>query len=176
LADFFRLITPDAVVIYPRRGKLLLLATGAAMFLCSGFWTWTTRELDKAVISALSISFFGPCLGYAIFRLVRRTPSLIISQSGLYDGSSALGGFVFHWSEIECAYVSFVGRQKMLSIKLKNQEEFLSRVGWVKRIWMRYSIYLVGSPVSISAITLPIKLEELAELIHRHAPEIPIHQ
>lgn len=165
-SDYLAQLTPDAFVVYPSRVKLLLLAMVCVAFVALGFYIWSADHGDK-VIAIVDWIFFGLALLFFIGRLLRQAPSLIVNQSGILDSSSGFGRYFLHWGEIDSIYISSLGRQRFLSIRLKDLEPFLSRQSAVKARLMRANIKLVGAPVNISATTLPVKLEELLAVIQQ---------
>jgi hypothetical protein len=175
LVDYTPFLTPDAVVIYPSRGKLLLLALGSAAFVVLGFFMWSTGQTKNQVGGVLSIVFFGACFLFGAARLIWRRPSLIISPNGIFEGSSALGGYLLRWDEIHSVYISTMrvnvfSSQRFLSVRLNNTEEFLARQSSAKARLMRMNMGLVGAPINISSSTLPMTLEEIINVIQQKSP------
>jgi hypothetical protein len=175
LADYNQFLTPDAVVIYPSRGKLLLLVLGGAAFIALGLFLWRTGQIKNQVVAILSVVFFGACFVFGVIRLIWRKPSLIISPMGILERSSALGSYLLRWDEIDSVFISTMqvtafSSQRFLSIRLKNTEEFLARQSSARARLMRMNMGLVGAPINISASTLPVKLEELIEVMQQKSP------
>jgi len=165
-------LTPDAVVIYPSRGRVLLLGLGAAAFVALGFFLWRIGGIRNQIVAVAAGGFFGMCFFFALYKLIWRQPALIISSSGLVDNSSALGGYAIRWNEVESVYISTMrtslfSSQHFLSIRLKRPEEFLNRQSSFRARLMKANVSLVGAPVNISANTLPIKLEELVAMVQQ---------
>src|SRR5690242_9163982 len=104
LSNVSQLMTPDAIVIYPSRVKMLLLTLGAAAFVALGVFILQLGSSDDRWIGFASIGFFGLCLGIGISKLARRTPALIIHSSGLFDNGSALSAGFLPWDEIESVF------------------------------------------------------------------------
>ncbi len=84
----------EDIVIFPSRKKLVLMAVGAFVFIAIGVFIirkpetfWIVRVLG----GYLGVAFFGICLGYAIFRLIKPKPSLVINDEGVFDNASAVG-------------------------------------------------------------------------------------
>ena len=167
--DYHLLLTPDAFVVYPSRGKLVLMAIGCIALTACAIAEWLEGSLEYRIVALAAGVFFGLVFVLVIMRLVKRTPSLILNQSGIFDNSSALGGYFLRWEEIDSIFISSMtvsmNRQRFLSIKVKDTDRFLSQQGTLKAKMMRANIKLVGAPVNISANTLPIRLEELLEVI-----------
>jgi hypothetical protein len=174
LTDFNPLITPDATVIYASRIKLFLLTCGSAAFMALGVWFWNQGGIEPALIAVLTTSSSGVCLVFGISGLIQRKPALILNHEGLYDGSSALGGIVLHWQDVEGMYISSVRRQRFLSITVRNPDELLQQAGLLKAFLMRSNIALVGAPVNISAISFSMTFEELIQLFKKHCPAVSV--
>lgn len=173
-SDYLAQLTPDAVVLYPSRAKLLLFALIAAAFVVGCFFMWNDPRPKYRVVAVVGGVFFGLAMLFLFARLVRRVPALIVNQSGIFDNSSGIGGYFLRWEEIDSMYVSSINRQKFLSIRLKDPERFLSQQGGMKARLMRANVKLVGAPVNISANILPVKLEELIRIIQERAPAVRV--
>lgn len=181
LARINQLMTPDAIVIYPSKKKLLLMAVGAAVFVGLGVFFLLSsdpqfRDWDVRAAAIASIVFFGFCLAYAAWRLVRPTPALVIHPSGLFDHASALSAGFLRWDEISRIFVTKIKNQKFLAIGVKDVEGFLNRQTGMKAKLMRMNVRLAGSAVCIPANTLPISLEELIRSIQQKSPQISVGQ
>lgn len=172
-SDYLAQLTPDAFVVYPSRGKLVLFALLSAGFVVAGFFIWSNDRNDRFVAVADWI-FFGFALLFFISRLGQRVPALIVNQSGIFDKSSGLSGYFLRWEEIDSIYISQMGRQRFLSIRLKDPEAFLSNFSGFKVKMMRANMKLVGAPLNISASTLPMKLEDLITAIQQKSPALRV--
>ena len=179
LAHIHQLMTPDAIVIYPSKKKLLLLALGAAAFVGFAIFMLLSpdpefRDWDVRAAAIAGIVFFGLCLAYALWRLVRPTPALVIHPSGLFDNASALSAGFLRWDEISRIFVAQIKNQKFLAIAVKDVEGLLNRQTGVKAKLMKMNVRLAGTAVSIPANTLPISLEELIRHIQQKCPDIHV--
>jgi hypothetical protein len=124
LAHINQLMTPDAIVIYPSRKKLLLMVVGAAVFVGLGTFFLLSpdpefRDWDVRAAAIASVVFCGLCLAYAIWRLARPSPALVIHPSGLFDNASALSAGFLRWDEISRVYVAKIKNQRFLAIAVK---------------------------------------------------------
>ena len=162
-------LTPDAFVVYPSRGKLVLMAIGCIALTACAVAEWLQGSLEYRIVALAAGAFFGLVFLLIIMRLVKPSPALIVNYSGILDNSSALGGYFLRWEEIDSVFISSMtvsmSRQRFLSITVKDTDRFLSQQGTVKAKMMRANIKLVGAPVNISANMLSIRLEELLEVI-----------
>ncbi len=174
MIDYQAELTPDAFVAYPHKGKLVLLMLVCAAFAAIGFGMWNDGKPNDRMIAVADWIFFGGGVAIFLAQLMRRSPSLIVNQSGIFDNSSALKACLLRWEEIDALYISSIGRQRFLSIRLRDAEGFLSRQSGVKAKSMRANIKLVGAPVNIAATTLSVKLEELLEIIRQKYPAVRV--
>lgn len=174
LIDYHPLMTPDATVIYPSRAKLLLLTAGAAVFVVLGFFILRSTDIEERLAGIASIAFFGLCMLYGIWRLVRPAPALIIHPSGIFDNASGLSAGFLRWDEIKGIFVARIRNQRFLAIDIKDMEALLSRQSGLKAKMMKMNVKLAGAAVNIPANTLPISLEELIQNIRQKCPGIQV--
>ena len=162
---------PNTVVIYPSRGRLLLLMCGAFVFVLLGLWIGLNREAlnipmwKVLVASYVGVPFFGACCFYAAFRLIVRRPALILNYEGIVDQGSAVSAGLVRWEEIDRIFTGIIQRQRFISIAVKSPDHFLSRVGGLKERLMRMNISLVGAPVNIPVNTLPMTDGQILQTI-----------
>jgi hypothetical protein len=174
VVDYRSLMTPDSIVIYHSRKKLLLVSAGAAIFIALGVFLLTTGKVEDRIAGIAGIVIFGLCLLVVIWQLTRQVPAIIIHYSGiLYNPSRATSGFL-RWDEIAGIFISRLRTQRFLSIAVKDMDGFLSRRSSLKANLLKINMGLVGAPINISATTLPISLEELIQNIQQKCPNIAI--
>jgi len=179
IAHINQLMTPDAIVIYPSKTKLLLLAAGAALFVVLPIFMLLSpdpklRDWDVRAVTIACIILSGFALAYILWRLARPTPALVIHPSGLFDNASALSAGFLRWDEISSIFVTKVNNQRLLAIAVKDVEAFLTRQTGMKAKLMRMNVRLVGSAVCIPLNTLPLSLEELIRNIQQKCPDIRV--
>ena len=71
-------------------------------------------------------------------------------------------------------YMAKIKNQRILAVRVKDVENFLSRQSGLKSSLMKINLNLVGAPINIPASTLPISLEELIQNIQIKCPNIEI--
>jgi hypothetical protein len=173
LVDYRSLMTPDSIVIYPSRRKLLLIIAGCSAFVALGIFILISD--DKALFLGVStIAVFGLGLLYPAVRLARPTPAVIIHYSGIFDNASGLSAGFLPWEEIMDMYMAKIKNQRMLAIRVKDVESFLNRQSGLKANLMKINVSLIGAPINIPATALPISLEELIQSIQQKCPGITI--
>jgi hypothetical protein len=172
MTDYQQYLTPDAIVLYPNRAKLVLLTVGGVVMMAASYFAWNNaEEIEYRVAGVAGLVFFGFCLLYFLLRFVKPKPSLIITDFGIVDDASALAAGLIRWDEIDNISIATFQRQRFLAVKLKDTQEFLSRQPYIKSRMMRMNISLAGTPVCIPGTSLPMTLEELLQTIQKKQPK-----
>jgi hypothetical protein len=161
----------NRIILYPTRARFLLVAFGSLIFVFLGstIRSWSDQvpvpSWFTAIASYLAMGFFGLCFVYAVYRLVVRKPSLILSREGILDNASAVSAGFVRWEEVDRIFYSSMMNQEFVSIALKDTEGFLGRIGGVKATLMRANVGLVGAPINLPANALAVSSAELLKLI-----------
>jgi len=168
-------LTPDAVVIYSSRAKLLPLVLGASVFLALSLLLWKALVISNQA-GLTACVFFGAGLGLGLVMWFRKRPALIINSTGIFDQSSTLTGYAVLWDEADAIYVSSTALEgsklRFLSIRLKDPEAFIRRQEPVRAMLMKANVSQLGAPVAISAMILSVSLEELVTIIRQKCPAL----
>lgn len=161
------------LTIYPSRRKLGLAAVGALAFVGAGFFIVSDRTVPffiKIVGGYGGIAFFGLCLPFCLYRLIRPKPMIVVSRDGLFDNASAIGAGWLRWHEIaEIKILSFMS-QRFLGIVPVNLESVLARTSFWRRLFLRMNRQLVHAPINIPESVLPMSVDELLEKINEYRP------
>ena len=152
--------------MFPSKAKLVRVAVGASVFVAGGvFILYSPPTLTRLVVGYLVVAFFGIGLVYALLRLVKPVPSLVISSEGIFENGTAIGAGLLRWSEIAEVRIYTFMNQRFLGIIPTNLEEVLHRQSALKRGLMRLNKGLVETPFNIPENVLPVKLEEIVREI-----------
>jgi hypothetical protein len=151
------------LLIYPSRIKLILLLTGALPFVVAGIFLIRSGGTAITVLGVVTVAFFGSASAYFAHRLIRPRPSVIVDQAGIHDHASvACAGFI-PWREVRRYRTGLVGTQPMLAITVSDPGALLARVSPPRRMLMKPNHRMVGTPVNIPQVGLPIKIDELGK-------------
>jgi hypothetical protein len=162
----------DRLVIYPSRIKTLLVLLGAAAFVVACIWIGSpgiarrVAPWEVFIASYIGVPFFAACGLYALYRLIWRRPALEIDSTGITDAASALGAGHLTWPEVDHIVLYKFYGQLMLGIHPKDPDSILSRLHPVRRSLLKLNNGLGCAPLNIPQVILPMKLSELAELLH----------
>jgi hypothetical protein len=170
-------LTPDAVVIYSSRVKLLRLILGASVFLALSLLFWKARIVSNQT-GLTACVFFGAGLGFGLVMWLRKRPALIVNSVGLFDQSSTLTGYAVRWDEADAIYISSTALEgsklRFLCIRLKDPDAFISRQETLRAMLMKANVRELGAPVAISAMILSVTLEELVTIIRQKCPALRV--
>ena len=162
-------------VVYHSRPRMKKAAIQNLFFLLLAiFILWHGLEKRGGVriydISAAVylVLVFGPCLLWALKRLRVATPALIIGGEGIFDHSSAIGVGQIAWKDIASAYVRALTSQPYLCLVPRDVKAFLRSQPVWRRLLMLANIKLLGAPIIITALALPISLDELKAKVDAH--------
>jgi hypothetical protein len=158
------------------RVKGALLTMGALAFVLISAWMMTVedthRGLPTGVIGLVGIVFFGACLVFGARMLIDSRPGLVVRAEGFEDYSSGIAvGFV-PWSDIREISVLSITGQRFIAVRVTNPEEYMKRGSAMQRMAHRGNMKLCGTPITISANTLRISLDELVRLLEQGARSI----
>ena len=163
----------DELVVPASRAKLVGLALGSACFVLAGAWMLTLAPDEGALVAAIgaaSVIFFGLCGGYAIRRIVRPEPAVVINADGIFDNASALGVGLIRWGEIaELREYEFKG-QIFLGVLPKELDRLLARQPAWKRSAIRANLALGAAPINIPQAVLPVRVADLLRDIRQRYP------
>lgn len=170
----------DEKIIELSKTKLLLLITGAVIFVALGIWMYqlnpawieAQRRFNSPVlvhgIGIVAIVFFGACGAAGINKLFDKRPGLVLSAAGIVDNSSAVSAGLIPWSDIQGFGIHEIQKQKMLVIKLADPEKYIQAGGSMKQALHRMNVRICGSPIAISSNALKINFDELVNLCNSY--------
>lgn len=154
-------MTPDAIVIYPSWKRFLMPMLICAAFVAGGLFLSRSADAEDHMTGILCIVVFGIPILYPLARLVRRTPTLIIHSSGIFDNGSALSVGFLLWDEISSVNIVGIRGQRYLAIEVKDKDAYLRRQSGFKVFVLKLNSKLSSTATYISAMNLSMPLEEI---------------
>ena len=154
----------------------MAVAAGSVAFVVAGAWMLSRVQqegVDVVAVGLAAITFFGASGSYALFRLARPRPAVVINSRGIVDNASALGVGLIEWGEIDQCHEYRFQNQVFLGIVPRDLEALLARLPAWKRSAIRANLLLGAAPVNIPQVVLPMKVSELVREIERrfwHGP------
>ena len=139
---------PD-IVLYPSRWKMALLTLGSLLLASCGPLLWTRGGVFTRCEAVADVLFFGFCGVFALSRLLRPRPSLVISASGITANASAVGAGFIGWDEIAAAGIKSFLVSRFLVIVPHDPQAVLARQPLPRRWVMAANMGLIGSPITI---------------------------
>jgi hypothetical protein len=168
----------DNIEVPNSKIKLLILLIGAIGFVALGIWFVTNpltfmdtgyRDRPKFEIEAVgytSIIFFGLCALVGLFKLFDNKPGLIINDEGIVINPNSPASLI-RWNEIEKFDIKIINRTRLISIYLKDPDEYINRqVSEFKRKALMLTLKSFGTPLSISTNGLNCKFDDLYSFLN----------
>jgi hypothetical protein len=116
----------------------------------------------------ISAPLFSLPLLYSCYRLLKRSPALIISQEGIFDNASIFSAGMIRWEEIKSLFIYNVMDNRLLGIIPFDVETILARQSSVKRFLLRIGNDSSAAPFAIPEDALPMSLEEFLVTIEKY--------
>jgi hypothetical protein len=161
---------PD-IAIYPSVWRVLVNVVLYAGFIFTGLALVTFPETLYRLIGAGVTVYFGLLESYAIFRLVRRAPSLVVGVDGIHDNSSIIAAGRIGWDEV-CA----IERKKNylvhhISVTLADKDAVVWRIGLPRRWLVQIMQTLSEKAIALPPGFLNTPLNEVELLLQRYFAE-----
>jgi hypothetical protein len=164
----------NELVIYPKKGKMILYGIGSFLFVALGVLLigigLSERGVDSLkflIIGGISTLFFGFCMIYWVKSMINLKPALIINSVGITDQSSFISPGLVKWEEIEdIDFVQF-GGQTYLGLFTKDPYLIINRSSSLKRTLNKMNKGLLPSQVNIPVKILNCSVEELVESVSK---------
>lgn len=117
-------------------------------------------------VAVASVAFFGACGAYALFRIARPTPAVVINSQGIVDNASAVSVGFIRWDEIDELREYRFQNQVFLGIVPRDLDAILARQPAWKRSAIRANLRLGAAPVNIPQGVLPMTVTDLLREIN----------
>jgi hypothetical protein len=164
----------NELVIYPKKGKMILYGIGCLIFVVLGgilFWIGLSEggsdSLKFLLIGGIAFLFFGLCMIYWVKSMIKVKPALIINGDGIIDQSTYIAPGLIKWEEIEdIDFVQF-GGQTYLGIFTKDPDLIINRTNSFKSMLNKMNRGLLPSQVNIPVKILNCSAEELVEAVSK---------
>jgi hypothetical protein len=161
--------TSNELVVPTSRAKLVTLVVGSVAFVVAGAWMLTNAEGEGwfvGTVGVATVTFFGACGAYAMFRIARPTPAVVINLQGIVDNASAVSVGFIRWDEIDQLREYRFQNQVFLGIVPRNLDAILARQPAWKRSAIRANLRLGAAPVNIPQAVLPMRVSDLLHEIN----------
>ncbi|MEY8847358.1 STM3941 family protein [Psychroserpens sp. XS_ASV72] len=156
--------------------KITLIAFGSLLFVIFGIgisykagFKISSVNLFPIIIGTISIIFFGMALISMISKLFDQRPGLIISDKGIFDNSSAVGGQLIKWRDVSGFDITNINNNVFILIFVQNPEEYLSNANLFKKFWMKLNGKFYGTPLFVATKFLKCDSAELYITIQKES-------
>jgi hypothetical protein len=149
-------------------GSIIFVALGAYFILHPETFASGRHPLRKDIapfVGVACVLFFGATGIYGLIRLFDKRPGLVIDEDGITDRSSGAAVGRVLWKDIESISVMKVHRTRFLRIMVNNPKQYTKDKRGLRKFTINSNLRMYGTPVSINAVTLQCKFEELERLV-----------
>lgn len=180
------------IVIYPDRAKLIryaalylvatpLMALVGILFLSASLPTSDQTQPGAGIVGVIVGSMMllvgiliGTLLLLTLYRLLAPRPSVVVSEEGVLDGCSLIGGGMglLRWSELE-AIIPAVYRKGMAFVVLvpRDPPAVLARRGPLMRVFLRILNVTLPGKISLPEWLLSLPVSEVCQRIDAAYPQ-----
>jgi hypothetical protein len=145
---------------------LLLLLAGSLVLAALSLVSFGFRPGGPA-LGVLGLVVFGSAAGFLLRRLLVRRPTLVLDAGGLVDRASAVAAGRVPWDRVADVGVQTMGRNRVLSVLLRDPEAWLAAQPPLRRRTMALNAKLLGTPVNIPLSAVDVPEDELLAALAR---------
>jgi hypothetical protein len=146
--------------------RTLGLAGLAVLMIAASYFS---TQIGSRFMGWSGVAFFGLCLVGILSQLLRHGPTVVIDDLGVFDRRLRIGRIP--WEDIASVSVAQVRRQRLISLWLRNEEQYLPQGSAVIRRLAASSRAMGVSPFSMSFMGLTPGLDEAYARLRARLPE-----
>lgn len=143
-----------------RYGVFLL---GSLVFVAAGVFSVFAEGRVGAWIGWSSILFFGGCSLVFVQQIIDTRTRLELNERGIFDRTLGVG--LIPWSDVESAYVLTIHQQSFVCLQLRNEDEWVDRLGATQRRLMGANRALGFQAFNINLSGLGAHPQEVLEIV-----------
>ena len=156
------------MIIKQNKGHTFFLAAVSLLFTVL-FLLFAFAEfvgVFRRLLCLLCVALLGATTVYAFRQLFSKEPLIEICDEYFYDNSSAISLGKIAWEDMERAYV----KSGVLNIDLKNPEEYIARMNWLQRFFIKGNVKMKYGNVCISTERMKKHKKEFFEEFEKRMP------
>lgn len=156
------------IIVYPAMWKTLTNVLGSVMFVAAGYFFAINPDITARLLGIAAIIVFTITGLYAAWRLIIRTPVVVVNPDGLYDNASMFAVGWIPWSEIERIEPRRTYLVRLVGIVPRDRDAVFARVPPLRRMAIGIKAAFANAPVNIPGAFLGRQLDEVQALIERY--------
>ena len=160
----------ERVLIMASSKKMVLVFIASLLGVLVSVWMAFIQEA-KVVMSTVGIvstAVFGITMLYALFRLVKPKPAVIVDAEGFRDQATTFAGRkLVRWTDVEEVFLYDYMGQHYLGVRLHDAESYINAQPAWKRAMIQANINLVNAPINIPQSAVNVYLEQLLSMMQR---------
>ncbi|MBT1704066.1 STM3941 family protein [Chryseosolibacter indicus] len=162
----------ERIEIKLSKRKAVLTFLGAIAFVVAGIWMIALADNQHRfpppllnVTGYSAIILFGAVGLYIFYKMFDSKPGLIIDKDGIHDNSNASSAQLIKWEQIKGLKIEQVMSTKFILIDIHDPEDFMEKIGGLKKKLMKGNYKMYGTPISIISNSLNGDTDYLFKII-----------
>lgn len=160
----------DEVRVMASSKKMVLVFIASLLVVLLSVWLVSIQEGNGVWgnVGLVTGIIFSVSMGYALFRLVKPKPAVIVNRAGFLDQSTSSSSKAFiRWTEVQEVFIyEYMGHQ-YLGVRLKDTEQYVNQLATWKRPMTQANLNLVKCPISIPQSAINVYVQQLFTMMHR---------
>lgn len=180
----------EAFIIHRNHKKLILFISGSLFLtiLCfilaifdwrvinlSGIFELVTQSqilyYALKIILIVGFFFFGYCFVYYMKSHIAKEVILQIDHKGVIDNASEIELGFISWNDIERIYIVKVMGKQLIQIKIRNEEQYLSKLNSFKRKMVKVNLKMGYEIISITLNATKYNIKDICDLMNEYLIE-----
>ena len=160
----------EQVLVMASSKKMVIVFIGSLLLVLASVWLVTFQEGNTIwnTVGTVTAITFGITMLYALFRLVKPKPAVIVNAEGFRDQTTSLGSKAFiRWTEVEELFLYDYMGQRYLGVRLRNPEHYITNQAAWKRPMLQANLNLVRASINIPQSAVNVYLEQLLTMMQR---------
>lgn len=160
----------DEVLVMASSKKMLLVFIASLLIVLISAWIVSIQKMNGlwASVAIVTGAVFFISMVYALFRLVKPKPAVIVNRDGFLDQSTSTSCKTFiQWTEVKEVFIYEYMGYPYLGVRLKDTDQYLKQLASWKRSMTQANLNLVHCPISIPQSAINVYVEQLYSMMQR---------
>jgi hypothetical protein len=164
------------VTVERSRSKSVAAVLGCILFVVASFGIFAQGTELSFLVGVAGIVTFTT-FGMGLIRLsMRAGPGLVVDDAGFDDRSSLVSVGRVPWRDVRSVSEANVAGSSFVVVEVSDPEVYLARLGHIARMAARVNRHMVGSPITISSVSLKTSFSKLSTVMDQAFNEYHIRQ
>lgn len=160
----------DEVLVMASSKKMVLVFIASLLVVLASVWVVSIQKSSSVwgSVGMLMGFIFSVSMAYALFRLVKPKPAVIVNREGFCDRSTSSSSRAFiRWTEVQEVFLYEYMGHRYLGVRLHEPERYIDQLATWKKPMIQANMNLVNSPINIPQSAVNVYLEQLLTMMQR---------